>query len=170
MYWQVTTAFLAYILCVYGDFSHYTWCVVLQFFVLSLLMCVGKGHTFSAIYLYSSVVVIVGVLGMSMLQCSLLVDTARDMSWRYIIGNFTVHYYLPLHYLMNPAQAKPHKYISQVMAGASMFSAFAAINNATDIYGCSFPRGIMPVVTILVTAVVFVYPYTRKIIELGLYY
>jgi len=169
LYWPITTLLVGGVILTCADFSHYTWWMVGEFFILSSMMCIDKGHLVSVLFISQNIVVMMGVLCMSIMKCHMLVDTAKTLGWIYIPGNFAIHFYLTLHYLINPSTHKPIKYVVQVLTGASMFSAFATVYDATAVYGCAFPRGIMPIFAVVINVIVFIHPATRPTIEMCLF-
>jgi hypothetical protein len=170
VYWPATTVVVGAIILTCADFSHYTWWMVGEFFILSMMMCIDKGHLISALFISQNMVVIMGVLCMSIMKCNMLVDTAETLGWVYIPGNFAIHFYLTLHYLIYPSPLKPSQYTTQIITGASLFSAFATVHDATIVYGCAFPRGIMPGLAVIIIIIVFIHPKTRPTVEMFLFY
>ena len=44
LFWQFTTLIVGIVLIALADPSHYTWWMVGEFFILSSMMCIDKGH------------------------------------------------------------------------------------------------------------------------------
>lgn len=150
-----------------GDMNHFTWWTVYIFLLNATMMCLHLGHRTIMVYVTASLVVSVGVLGMSAMKCTMLVDTASEMGLAYLPANAIVHWLLLPITLCYPPKEKPHKYTTQVMFAISLFSMFALFFDATNVYGCDFYRGVLPVtVTILIPVLMI----NKKLREYVVYY
>jgi hypothetical protein len=127
-----------------GDFNHYTWWMVLEFWTVALLAYFNLDHLFAVVFLSQSILVLIGVVAMSMMECSMLHDTASYYGLAYAPLNFLVHYVPSLVVIASPPRNPITNYADQLVTGAAIFVAYALINNATLVYGCSFRRGVVP--------------------------
>lgn len=150
IYWRCIALLCTIGFTLKGDMEHFTWWTMLMFTFNSYLMCIHKGHLFIVTYTTASIVVSIGVLGMSFMRCHMLVDTAAEMGYLYIIGNGFVHWFpLPI-LLVFPPKLPPVNYEEQTMMALFLFSIFTLTENAMEIYGCDFHRGIVPILLTII--------------------
>lgn len=120
-----------------GDFSHYTWWVFLQTGVFCALEAAGVGHRVVMFVGVQCCIVIGAVVGMSVLQCGVLVDAADEWAAAYIPLNLLVHY-VPFAALVAFApRARPAHPVEQITTGIAVFVMYACNRDVGHTYGCS---------------------------------
>jgi hypothetical protein len=144
--WVIVALVVAAAIVLRGDLSHYTWWMVIEFWAVSLLACFDLDHLFAIVFLSQSLLVLLGVVGMSLVGCSMLRDTATDLGLVYVPLNFMVHYAPSLAVIAYPPRKPISDYSEQLVTGAAIFVAYALVHNATEVYGCIFRRGTVPLV------------------------
>ena len=149
--WVVIALLVGLALLFKGGFSHYTWWSVSEFFVTALLATFNEDHRVAVLFLTQSLFVIIGVTSMSWMGCSMLKDTAAELSWSYLPLNFIIHYGLFVAVFLNPPLKEIKNYHHQVVAGASLFVTYSLLNDPTLVYGCNLPRGLVPSVFVVLT-------------------
>ena len=143
--WTLACLGIGIIILLRGDYSHYTWWMVTEFWIVTLLASFGYDHIFAVAFLIQNFLVIIGVVAMSAMQCSMLVSTANELGWLYIPLNFLVHYAPFLIVLGFPPKSQIKTFGQQTVVGISIFVSYALVNNAVHVYGCFFKRGIVPI-------------------------
>lgn len=118
--------------------SHYTWWVLLQFFVYAVLQTRDLGHRFVWAFLAQCFMVIASCWYMSIAQCTMLSDTKDEYGDApYGVLNFAAHYAPSvLTVLLPPPRAAVHPR-TQVQVGIGLYVCFASIMPPSHQYGCS---------------------------------
>lgn len=149
--WGCVAFLVGMAIIIRADFGHYTWWMVTEFWALALLACFDLDHLFAVTFLSQSILVILGVAGMSLMECAMLRETAAELGLGYVPLNFLVHYAPSIVVLASPPRRPITNYTDQIVTGAAVFVAYALINNAVSVYGCTFRRGVAPLVFTLVS-------------------
>lgn len=149
--WSCMAVLVAIAIGVKGDYTHYTWWSVTEFWVAAVLAVFDQDHRVCVLFLSQSLFVIVGVSVMSWMGCTLLNDAADTFRWAYLPLNFVIHYGLFVAVFLNPPLRPITNYRLQVVAGASLFVTYSMLNDPTVIYGCNLPRGFVPTIFVVLT-------------------
>lgn len=135
--WTIAACAVAAAVGLCGDFTHYTWWVFLQFGVFCALQAAGVGHRIVVFLGVQCIVVIGAVIGMSALQCTVLVDAANEWNAAYVPLNMLVHY-IPFAALVAFApRTRPACLVEQITAGVAVFAMYACNRDVGHTYGCT---------------------------------
>jgi hypothetical protein len=119
--------------------THFTWwgVVSLLVFDVALLADDESPPLFYFVHAAVACTILIGVLGMSITGCTMLIDAALSMGdLAYIVGNGLIHYYPVTRIMIHtppPAGARPHA----MLAAASLLLLYLRLNSAAVVYGCA---------------------------------
>lgn len=121
--------------------THFTWWGIASLIIFDLTLLASptwpiyyRSYYFAAATIACTIAV--GVIGLSIMHCTLLTDAARDMGGPlYIVGNMAIHYYPVTRILCcrPPGPAKMH----QGLLVASILMAYLHVQEASAVYGCT---------------------------------
>jgi hypothetical protein len=137
-------------ICVdFTHLTHLTWwgLISLAIYDMFVILDTTKSHSLNGYHYWGaaltfSVVILIGVLGLSLAQCSMLSDAVDQYGWSgYVVGNFLVHYYPTLRILADEPhdpkdRLKLHDFIAQASFGITPVIVYISWAQTSHVYGC----------------------------------
>jgi hypothetical protein len=121
--------------------THYTWWGLVSFGVYNCFAICGAPMQYWGVAITFASIVLVGVVGLSLAQCSMLADAVAEYGVSgYLMGNFAVHYYPLLRIVLDDADVEKrlnvYDYVGQASYGATSVVIYNLWTSTSDVYGC----------------------------------